>query len=311
MEIESEEELVGFLKKNTEQVRVLGGGSNLLLSRDLPETLLLNRIKGRKILKEENESLISFGGGENWHEAVLYCLEHQLGGIENLSLIPGTVGASPIQNIGAYGVELKDVFEELTAIDLTSAERFTFRSEDMEFGYRDSVFKRALRGKMIISEVTLRLHHDPYRVNTQYGAIRKTLEERGISKPTIHDVSRAVIDIRRSKLPDPSELGNSGSFFKNPVLTAEQFEELRQRSEDPAHYPLPDGSYKVPAGWLIDQAGWRGKRTGNVGTYKHQALVLVNHGNATGADVWNLAQAIRADVQEKFGILLEPEVNVW
>ena len=311
VEIESEQELVQFIQKNKEPLRVLGGGSNLLLSKDVEETLLLNQIKGRSIIREDASSLVSFGGGENWHEAVLFALENNLGGIENLSLIPGTVGASPIQNIGAYGVELKDVFEELRAVDLQSGESFLFRAEDMRFGYRDSIFKQELRGKMMITGVTLRLHHDLHRVRTDYGAIQRTLSERGIDHPSIHEVSRAVIDIRRSKLPDPKVLGNSGSFFKNPVLTPEQFGELQNRIAEPVHYALPDGRYKVPAGWLIDRAGWRGKRQGNVGTYEHQALVLVNHGKATGPEVWALAQAIQQDVLNKFGIALEPEVNVW
>ena len=311
VEIESEQELVQFIQKNKEPLRVLGGGSNLLLSKDVEETLLLNQIKGRSIIREDASSLVSFGGGENWHEAVLFALENNLGGIENLSLIPGTVGASPIQNIGAYGVELKDVFEELRAVDLQSGESFLFRAEDMRFGYRDSIFKQELRGKMMITGVTLRLHHDLHRVRTDYGAIRKTLSERGIDHPSIHEVSRAVIDIRRSKLPDPKVLGNSGSFFKNPVLTPEQFGKLQSRIAEPVHYALPDGHFKVPAGWLIEQAGWRGKRQGNVGTYEHQALVLVNHGEATGPEVWAQAQAIQQDVLNKFGIALEPEVNVW
>ena len=300
-----------WLRRNDRPLRVLGGGSNVLLRSDPAEIVLLNRIPGRQFEPHGADVLVTFGGGENWHAGVRYTLDQGLGGLENLSLIPGTMGASPIQNIGAYGVELKDVFHSLRALDLRTGAARTFSAEALEFGYRDSIFKRALKGKMLIVGVTFRLHRDPYRTNVTYGAIREVLHERGIDRPTVRDVSDAVIDIRQRKLPDPAQIGNTGSFFKNPVLGAAQFAELERRHPDPVHYPLADGTVKVPAGWLIDRAGWRGKTLGNVGTYEHQALVLVNRGGATGAEVWDFAQRVQADVMQKFGVRLEPEVNLW
>ncbi len=300
------------IKQNTDKlpVFILGGGSNLLLRHDLPYLVLKNEIKGIKIVEENDETaLVAAGGGENWHDFVLWCIAHNLGGVENLSLIPGTVGAAPIQNIGAYGVELKDVFERLDATHLGTGGIGTFDAYICDFGYRDSIFKRGLKGKYAITRVYFRLQKT-HKLNLSYGAIAQTLEAKGIKKPTIKDVSDAVIEIRSSKLPDPTEIGNSGSFFKNPELSKTDFEAVETNFPDIVHYNLPNGNVKVPAGWLIEQCGWKGKRVGNTGAYKNQALVLVNYGNASGAEVWSLAEEIAQSVADKFGIRIVPEVNV-
>ncbi|MEM1326009.1 MAG: UDP-N-acetylmuramate dehydrogenase [Bacteroidota bacterium] len=289
---------------------ILGGGSNMLLTKDVNKLVILNQIEGFEVVEENDHTVVvKVGGGENWHEFVLKCVRRDLGGVENLSLIPGTVGAAPIQNIGAYGVELKDVFERLKAINLESGAIEIFESEDCQFGYRDSIFKRALKGKYAIVQVYFRLQKEA-SVNISYGAITNTLEARNIENPTIQDVSDAVIAIRQSKLPDPRVLGNSGSFFKNPEIPAAQFEALQKRFSNIVHYPLPNGNIKVPAGWLIEQCGWKGKRVGNTGAYEKQALVLVNYGEATGEEVWQLAQDIAGSVEAKFGIRIVPEVNI-
>lgn len=290
---------------------ILGGGSNMLLTNDLNNLVVKNSIKGKKVLKEtEQEVWLEVGGGENWHELVLWCVEQNYGGIENLSLIPGTVGAAPIQNIGAYGVELKDVFEELEAVELATGTIATFHKDACQFGYRDSVFKTDLKGKYCITKVVLRLQKAPHQLNKSYGAIQKMLVEKGIDKPTIQDISETVIAIRSSKLPDPATLGNSGSFFKNPEIERKQFEDLKEKFPNIVFYDLPNGMVKVPAGWLIEQCGWKGKKVGNTGAYAKQALVLVNYGNATGQEIWQLATDIMASVQAKFGIKLNPEVNI-
>lgn len=293
-------------------VFILGGGSNLLLTKDLDFFVILNRIKGIEVLRKEGEEvLIKIGGGEDWHEFVLWCVQNDLGGIENLSLIPGTVGAAPIQNIGAYGVELKDVFVELEAVELSSGQVQIFSKTDCAFGYRDSIFKNSHKGKFAITKVVLKLRRFNHQINTSYGAIIKTLSAQQIVQPTIKDVSDAVITIRQAKLPDPKVIGNSGSFFKNPEIERSQFEDLQAQFPTIVHYDLPDGRVKIPAGWLIDQCGWKGKRIGNTGAYAKQALVLVNYGDATGAEVWAVAKRIQASVLEKYGIQLTPEVNVF
>lgn len=311
-EIESPEMLQSLRRQHPQRpVFVLGGGSNLLLTQDLDQWVLHNRILGKSILAEDTDTtLVRIGGGENWHETVLWALEQSLGGLENLSLIPGTAGAAPIQNIGAYGVELSDVFERLEAIDLSTGKALEFTKEDADFGYRDSLFKRSLKGQIFITHIHLRLTRRGHRLNTSYGAIPETLEQWGIQQPGAKDISRAVIHIRKSKLPDPAALGNSGSFFKNPVIANARFEALLDQYPDMPGYPQGGTHTKVPAGWLIEQAGWKGKRIGNAGTYHKQALVLVNHGGATGAEVWSLAQQIMEDVERQFGIALKPEVNV-
>jgi len=309
--IESSEQLQEVLKKQTaENFFILGGGSNVLFRQDLPRTVLLNRIQGKQVVEEDaNEVTIAVGGGENWHDLVLWTLENNWGGLENLSLIPGTVGAAPIQNIGAYGVELKDVFVGLEAIELVTGEEQVFSAEDCAFGYRDSYFKRAGKGKYFITQVYLTLNKQP-KVNISYGAIQDVLQAEGIQNPSIQDVSRAVIHIRSSKLPDPAKIGNGGSFFKNPELEASVFAQLQTNFPSIPHYAAPAGNVKVPAGWLIEQCGWKGQRRGNAGCYEKQALVLVNLGGASGAEIWALAEEIMASVKAKFSVVLEVEVNV-
>ncbi len=304
-------ELSQILELKNGPLHILGGGSNILLTGDVPSLLIQNKIEGIAILEETAEqATIAAGGGVVWHELVLWSLAHQLGGLENLSLIPGSVGASPIQNIGAYGVELKDIFHSLEAVELSSGETKTFYAEDCRFGYRDSIFKNELKGQYFITRVCLKLSKQP-QLKLDYGDIRRTLEDMQIHSPTIHDVSRAVIHIRQSKLPDPAEIGNAGSFFKNPEIDAENWQWLKEKFPHIVGYALSSGGYKVPAGWLIEQAGWKGKRIGDAGCHARQALVLVNYGQAKGADILALAQSIQQSVKELFGIALTPEVNVW
>lgn len=311
--VRSVKELQALLDRHEGPVRILGGGSNILLVRDVEELVIKNEIYGKKIVAETGQHvLVRAGGGEDWHGFVCWCLEKNLGGIENLSLIPGTVGAAPIQNIGAYGVELQDVFDHLEAIDLKSGELKIFKQEDCRFGYRDSIFKNSLKGKYFISAVYLRLTKSPgHQLNTTYGAIRRTLEEMNIAEPGIREISEAVIRIRRSKLPDPEETGNAGSFFKNPIISIGQFEALQEKFPDAPHYPAGEGLVKVPAGWLIERLGWKGRLVGRVGCYHKQALVLVNYGGATGKEIYTLACRIAESVEAAFGIRLEMEVNIW
>lgn len=289
---------------------ILGGGSNVLLTKDFDGLVLKNDIRGiRKVSEDAEFVYIKAGAGENWHQFVLYTIEHGWGGLENLSLIPGCVGASPMQNIGAYGVEIKDVFEQLTAFHLNERSNYTFRAQACEFGYRESVFKRKYKGQFVIANVTFKLRKQPV-LNTSYGAIAAELKARGIEHPTIRDVSDVVISIRQSKLPDPKETGNAGSFFKNPSITIPQFDELKKKYPDMVAYLNPDGTMKLAAGWLIEQAGWKGYRQGDAGVHARQALVLVNHGQATGAEIVALSEQIIASVKEKFGVELEREVNI-
>lgn len=292
------------------QLLVLGGGSNILFQKDFPGVVLRNEIKGIEKLEEnENEVILKVGAGEVWHEFVLYTLSNGWGGIENLSLIPGSVGASPMQNIGAYGVEVKDVFESLEAVEISTGICRSFSHEECQFGYRESIFKRALKGKYIITSVNYRLSKKP-QLNTHYGAIENELSANGISKPSIKDVSNAVIAIRQSKLPDPKVIGNAGSFFKNPIIEKATFQKLKELHEKLPSYEVDDQHVKVPAGWLIDQAGWKGKTFGDYGVHKNQALVLVNYKNATGKDIYELSESIILDIAAKYGIRLEREVNI-
>lgn len=289
---------------------ILGGGSNLLFTKDFEGVVLQNNIKGITQLREEEAHVyVKAGSGEVWHAFVQYALEHNLGGVENLSLIPGTVGASPLQNIGAYGVELKDVFQELEAVHLPSGEIHTFDNAACSFGYRESVFKNKYKDLYIVTSVTFRLHRQ-HKLNTTYGAIKTTLEEMQVQQPTIQDVSAAVCHIRQSKLPDPKQIGNAGSFFKNPEIPEMQYEKLKAQFPDIPSYPVTETTVKVPAGWLIDQCGWKGKVIDNYGVHKNQALVLVNYGGASGDKVRQLAFDIIHSVEDKFGIKLHPEVNI-
>ena len=294
----------------TKPLMVLGGGSNILFTSDYPGTILKNEIMGRELLREDSEYVwVQLGAGEDWHQVVLWAIEQGWGGIENLSLIPGTVGAAPMQNIGAYGVELSEVFESLQAVHLQSGELSEFNAEQCQFGYRYSIFKGAMKGQYMILSVTLRLTKHP-KFNTSYGAVEQTLNDMGVAQLTLKDVSNAVIHIRESKLPDPQEIGNAGSFFKNPVIAEAQYQRLKQKFPDIPGYPNPPQGIKVPAGWLIEQCQWKGQRRGAVGVHQKQALVLVNHGGAKGEDIKQLAMDIKASVQREFEIELNPEVNI-
>lgn len=287
----------------------LGGGSNILLTKDFEGLVIKINLKGIKsVFEDDSQIYLQAGAGENWHEFVMYCVENNLAGIENLSLIPGTVGAAPMQNIGAYGVEIKDVFVELEALNLESFEVEKFKLDDCKFGYRESVFKHENKGKYVITAVTFRLNKVP-TFKVSYGDIQKTLEEMGVKTLTIKAVSEAVIKIRKSKLPDPAEIGNSGSFFKNPEIPKTQYDELKTKFDNIPSYPINESTVKVPAGWLIEQAGWKGFRDGQIGVHARQALVLVNYGGGNGNDIKALSAKVQASVLEKFGIKLHVEVN--
>lgn len=290
---------------------VLGGGSNITFTQDFSGLILHNRITGLTINEETSKHVIvEFGGGENWHETVLHTLEKGWGGLENLSLIPGTVGASPIQNIGAYGVEVKDTFHALTAFHIPTGVFHTFYHQDCAFRYRDSVFKSEKKGQYFITSVQFKLSKNPV-IKTQYGDIQATLDGWGISEPSIRDISNAVIHIRQSKLPNPAEIGNCGSFFKNPVVENKIIPALTAQYPDLKTFPAGEGLTKVPAGWLIEKAGWKGFKRNHIGVHAKQALVLVNYGGGTGAQIIELAREIQADILQKFGIELEMEVNAW
>lgn len=289
---------------------VLGGGSNILLTGDFDGMVIRINMKGIEVVDENAEhTYVKSMAGEVWHDLVLYTIGKGLGGLENLSLIPGCVGAAPMQNIGAYGVELKDTFHSLEAVEIETGDIITFNREECCFGYRESIFKHEAKGKYIIASVTLRLSKNP-AVNTSYGAIQQTLKEQGIGQPDIKAVSNAVIHIRQSKLPNPAELGNAGSFFKNPEIANTEFAALRERFPDLIGYPAGKDHTKIAAGWLIEQCGWKGKVVGNTGSHRSQALVLVNYGGASGKEIIQLAMDIQQSVLQKFGILIQPEVNV-
>jgi UDP-N-acetylmuramate dehydrogenase len=290
---------------------ILGGGSNILFTQAVKGVVLLNQLKGIEIFKEDETTVyVKVGAGEVWHQLVMWAVEKGFGGIENLSLIPGSVGAGPMQNIGAYGVELKDSFYELEAMNLSTLEIQKFSAADCKFGYRESVFKNELKNQFFITSVSFQLSKNP-QLNTSYGAISQELASRGIISPTVKDVSDAVISIRQSKLPDPKILGNSGSFFKNPEITKEHFEKLQQQHPNVVAYSTSTGNMKLAAGWMIEQCGWKGKVVGNTGSHKDQALVLVNYGGATGSEVYQLALDIKKSVFEKFGVEINPEVNIY
>lgn len=288
---------------------ILGGGSNVLFTEDYSGIVIHNELKGIEIVDENNDHIwLKIAAGENWHQLVMYCVDHGYGGIENLSLIPGTVGAAPMQNIGAYGVEIRSVFESLDAIELATGKLKSFDNADCQFGYRQSIFKNTHKDQFMICSVTLKLDKNP-KLNTSYGAISETLKRMG-AKPSIKTISDAVIDIRQSKLPDPNKIPNAGSFFKNPYVTQEIFKALKNRYPEIPNYPAPDNHIKLPAAWLIEQCGWKGKSVGKAGVHEHQALVLINRNNASGADLKKLAETIQQSVNDQFGILLTPEVNI-
>ncbi len=293
-----------------EKLLVLGGGSNVLFTGAQNALVLKNNILGKDIIHEDAHHVyIKAGGGENWHEFVQFCLNHHLAGVENLSLIPGSVGASPMQNIGAYGVEIKDVFHSLEAFHIESGDVKMFTANDCAFGYRESVFKNIYKGQFIILNVVYRLNKLA-KINTSYGAINTELERMGVKNPRIRDVSQAVINIRQSKLPDWHAIGNAGSFFKNPGVKSEVFERLKTTFDGLVAFPLENGNYKLAAGWLIEQCGWKGYRNGDAGCYDKQALILVNYGNATGEEIYALSENVINSVEEKFGVRLEREVNI-
>ena len=291
---------------------VIGGGSNILLCHNVDGLVIKVDIQGIDVIREdESHVYLRVGAGVNWHELVLFCVEQGYAGMENLSLIPGTVGAAPMQNIGAYGVELEQVFDSLTAVNMHTGEKRTFNHRECAFGYRESIFKRELKNQFIITSVTFRLNKQPV-FHTRYGAIQETLTDMGVSENalSINAISEAVIHIRRSKLPDPTQIGNAGSFFKNPEISKTQFDALQNQYPALPGYPIGDDVVKVPAGWLIEQAGWKGYRAGDAGVHTKQALVLVNYGNATGNEILTLAKQVQESVQEKFGVTISPEVNI-
>jgi UDP-N-acetylmuramate dehydrogenase len=289
---------------------VLGGGSNILFTGDFDGLVLKNNMVGIEELHEDEEHVyVRAGAGENWHRFVLRCISNQWAGVENLSLIPGNVGASPMQNIGAYGVEVKDVFHSLEAYHIEERKIRTFTLNDCEFGYRESVFKKAQKDQYVILSVTFRLRKKPI-FHTSYGAIREELERMNVSTLSIAAISQAVINIRSAKLPDPNEIGNAGSFFKNPEIEKEQAEKLQKEFPGLISYPLPGGGVKLAAGWLIEQCGWKGYRKGDAGCHVRQALVLVNYGEASGKEIYDLSQEILQSVRKKFGVTLEREVNI-
>jgi UDP-N-acetylmuramate dehydrogenase len=299
-----------FFKDNP--VLFLGGGSNVLFTKDFEGLVVKNEIKGIETLEEDEDSVtLKAGSGENWHSFVMYCVDRNYGGVENLSLIPGTIGAAPMQNIGAYGVEVKNVVQEVETIDLATGERKIFNNADCHFGYRESFFKHEGKGRYFISSVTLTLTKRNHRFNVSYGAIKDTMSQMGIRDISVKGISDAVIAIRRSKLPDPAVIGNAGSFFKNPSIKTEEYMKLK------AVYPsipgfIEENDYvKVPAGWMIEQCGWKGKRLGNIGIHPLQALVLVHYGDGEGSRLWQLALEIQASVRERFNVLIQPEVNIY
>ena len=308
--IDELEELLNYKPKTTNHKLILGGGSNILFTKDFNGLILKNELKGINLIKEdEHHYYVKAAAGENWHQFVQYCISRNYAGIENLSLIPGNVGASPMQNIGAYGVEIKEVFEQLEAYHIHDKKVETFSANDCEFGYRESVFKRKYKDQFVILDVTFRLNK--YAIfHTSYGAVEQELEKMKVKELSIQAISQAVINIRSSKLPDPKQIGNAGSFFKNPEIDNHQFQALKQRFPNIVGYPVANNKTKLAAGWLIEQCGWKGYREGDAGCHARQALVLVNYGNAKGEEIYNLSEKILQSVREKFGVVLEREVNI-
>jgi UDP-N-acetylmuramate dehydrogenase len=290
---------------------ILGGGSNMLLTQDIDALVIHIDLKGKKIIKEDDDFVwVESQAGEVWHEFVLWTIDQNFGGLENMSLIPGNVGTTPVQNIGAYGTEIKDTFISCDAMNLLTQEMKTFTKDECNFGYRESIFKHEAKDKFVITSVIFKLTKRNHKINTSYGDITKELEKQNVAIPTLKDVSNAVIAIRQSKLPDPKELGNSGSFFKNPIISKELFEKVQQKFPDIKHFEVSPTEVKVPAGWLIEHAGLKGYRKDDAGVHKNQALVLVNYGNASGQDILALSRYVQKTVFDKYGIAIEAEVNV-
>ncbi|WP_026727725.1 UDP-N-acetylmuramate dehydrogenase [Flavobacterium denitrificans] len=305
-------ELKTVLQENKNEKKfILGGGSNMLLTKDIDALVIHIDLKGKKITKEDDDFVwVESQAGEVWHDFVLWTIENNFGGLENMSLIPGNVGTTPVQNIGAYGTEIKDTFVSCEAMNIATQETKTFTNAECDFGYRESIFKNEVKDQYIITSVIYKLTKHNHKINTSYGDILAELAKNNISEPTLKDVSNAVIAIRQSKLPDPKELGNSGSFFKNPILLKSDFEKIHQKFPEMKFYKVSDTEVKVPAGWLIEHSGLKGKRFGEAGVHKNQALVLVNYGNATGQEILAVAKEVQKTVFEKFGIQIEAEVNV-
>ena len=292
------------------ELLILGGGSNILFTKDFNGLVILNNIKGKEIVDQNDDSIIlKIGAGENWHELVMYCVDNGWGGIENLSLIPGNTGTAPMQNIGAYGVEIKETFVELEALEISSGKIVKFSNSECEFGYRESVFKNKMKNKYIILNITLELNKNPI-LNINYGDIKAILETKKIETPKIKDVSNAIISIRQRKLPDPKKIGNSGSFFKNPIIDINLLKLIEEKYPNVVSYKINENEFKIAAGWIIEKAGWKGKKFNNFGVHENQALVLVNYGLANGKEIFNLSEKIILDIKEKFGITLEREVNI-
>jgi UDP-N-acetylmuramate dehydrogenase len=292
---------------------LIGGGSNMLLVNDIDKLVVHLNTKGKEIIKkDETYTWVQVAAGENWHEFVLWCIENDLGGVENLALIPGNVGTAPIQNIGAYGVEVKDVIESLKVLEIATGIQSKFTANECNFGYRNSIFKNISKDKYVITHVTFRLTHSNHKINDSYGAIKSIVKYTKDSNLSIKAIADAVIAIRKVKLPDPKEIGNSGSFFKNPIISKLNFNRIQKDYPDIPNYPVPSNTklVKLAAGWLIDQCGFKGKRYGDAGVHNNQALVLVNYGNATGKDILAVAKKIQKEVKEKFNVVLEMEVNI-
>jgi UDP-N-acetylmuramate dehydrogenase len=310
--VHSVAELRTILEENkAEKKFILGGGSNMLLTQDLDALVIHIDLKGKKIIKEDEDFVwVESQAGENWHEFVIWTIEQNFGGLENMSLIPGNVGTTPVQNIGAYGTEIKDTFYSCEAMAIENQEIKTFTNSACHFGYRESVFKNEAKDQYIITSVIFKLTKRNHKINTSYGDIAAELAKNNITNPTLKDVSNAVIAIRQSKLPDPKELGNSGSFFKNPILLKTDFEKIQEKFPEIKFYEISETEVKVPAGWLIEQAGFKGKRFGDAGIHKNQALVLVNYGNATGQEILKVSKDIQETIFKIFGIRIEAEVNV-
>lgn len=310
--VHSVEELKTILEKNKNEKKfILGGGSNMLLTKDIDALVIHIDLKGKKIIKEDNDFVwVESQAGEVWHDFVLWTIDNNFGGLENMSLIPGNVGTTPVQNIGAYGTEIKDTFVSCEAMNIETQEIKTFTNTECNFGYRESIFKHEVKDQFIITSVIYKLTKRNHKINTSYGDILAELAKNNVSEPTLKDVSNAVIAIRQSKLPDPKELGNSGSFFKNPILLKSDFEKIHQKFPEMKFYEVSPTEVKIPAGWLIEQAGFKGKRFGDAGVHKNQALVLVNYGNATGREILDVSKQVQQTVFEIFGIQIEAEVNV-
>jgi len=310
--VHSIDELKTVLQESKNEKKfILGGGSNMLLTKDIDALVIHIDLKGKKISKEDDDFVwVESQAGEVWHDFVLWTIDHNFGGLENMSLIPGNVGTTPVQNIGAYGAEIKDTCVSCEAINIATQEIKTFTNNECNFGYRESIFKNEVKDQYIITSVIFKLTKRNHKINTSYGDILAELAKNNITEPTLKDVSNAVIAIRQSKLPDPKELGNSGSFFKNPIVLKSDFEKIHQKFPEMKYYEVSETEVKVPAGWLIEQAGFKGKRFGDAGVHKNQALVLVNYGNATGQEILAVSKEVQKTVFETFGIQIEAEVNV-